>query len=128
MIINIEELAKKYTDENTANWYFSNGIYNGSISNCRRYLMDRMRIAEERKDNEFITLVKKILDGGLVTFTKNNYEINMLTDSTGFIDNVKQCKRVVWFTIYKNKTVAYDFPEQLPKYIKEYIEKLAKKN
>lgn len=126
MIINIEELAKKYTDNDTASYYFNNCVYNGSISQCRSYLQGRIKIAEKRGDAEFIDLVNKILDGGLVKFKKNSYEITMLTDFTGYIDNTAKCDRVVWFTIYDNKKVAYDFPFATPKYIREYVEKLAK--
>jgi hypothetical protein len=63
-----------------------------------------------------------------MTYTKGNYEIVFRSKSSGYIDNIKTYDRVITFIIYDNKTVAYDFPEQLPKYIKEYMDKLAKKN
>lgn len=62
-----------------------------------------------------------------MTYTKGNYEIVFRSKSSGYIDNIKNYDRVITFIIYDNKTVAYDFPEQLPKYIKEYMDRLAKK-
>ena len=64
------------------------------------------------------------------TYKKGNYEISFkLTNNAlhGYIDNVTNYNRVITFTVYDNKKVAYDFPEQLPKYIKQYTEQLAKK-
>ena len=62
-----------------------------------------------------------------MVYTKGNYEITFRSKSSGYIDYIKSFRRVITFIIYDNKTVAYDFPEQLPKYIKEYMDRLAKK-
>lgn len=127
MLINLEMVAREYNPA-MAEYYFKDCIYNGTISECRQYLKERQKVAEHNKDYKFISLVNSMVNNGLVKYTKNSYEIAMVTDNTGFVINTNKYDRTVWFTIYrhKNNEVAYDYPYALPKYIKSYIEKLAK--
>lgn len=126
MFINLELVAREYNPQ-LAEFYFKGCTYNGTINECLEYLKERRELAYKRKDYKFTQLVNSMMSEGLVRYRKNSYTINFVTDSKGFIDNTANYNRVVWFIIYDNKTVAYDFPEQLPKYIKEYMDRLAKK-
>lgn len=126
MLINLEMVAREYNPA-MAEYYFKNCIYNGTINECKKYLKERQEVARHNNDNEFIKLTGSMIFNGLVKYSKNSYTIAFISDSSGYIDNITNYNRVVRFIIYDNKTVAYDFPEQLPKYIKEYMDKLAKK-
>lgn len=126
MTINLEMVAREYTTPQKAEFYFKNCIYNGSIKGCIQYLQGREKVAEHNKDNEFIQLVKSMVWGGLVGFSKNAYNIRFLTTNTGTIANAQQHK-LVNFIRYDNNTIAYDYPYQVPKYIKEYLQKIINK-
>lgn len=126
MLINLEMVAREYNPA-MAEYYFKDCIYNGTINECKKYLKERQEVAKHNGDNKFISLTGRMIYNGLVKYRKNSYEISFISDSSGYIDNITNYNRVVRFIIYDNKTVAYDFPEQLPKYIKEYMDKLAKK-
>lgn len=126
MLINLELVAREYNSQ-LAEFYFKDCIYNGTINECKEYLKERQEVAKHNGDNKFISLTGRMIYNGLVKYRKNNYEVSFISDSSGYIDNITNYNRVARFIIYDNKTVAYDFPEQLPKYIKEYMDRLAKK-
>lgn len=120
MTIKLYEVAKQYTAEDKAKLYFNNCEYNGTIEQCTKYLKQRQKVAEINKDFDFIVLVDRMINNGLIMYKKNNYVISFVKDDYGYIYNSKTYKTVS-FLKYDNGAIVYDYPYQVPKYIKEYM-------